>query len=98
MSETLGTLTKVDPRTVWPDEARNFTPWLAKEENLDRLADTIRMELELEGTSRVSVHSTPISCVRIRLMINGYLSRISSVPPITPTSVNCLHMLRGLTQ
>jgi len=52
MSETLGTLTKVDPRTVWPDEARNFTPWLAKEENLNRLADTIRMELELEGTEQ----------------------------------------------
>jgi hypothetical protein len=52
MNEPLGTLTKVDPRTVWPDEARNFTPWLAKEENLSRLADTIRMELELEGTEQ----------------------------------------------
>jgi len=51
-TSTLGTLTKVDPRTVWPDEARDFTPWLAQVENLNRLADTIRMELELEGTEQ----------------------------------------------
>jgi len=49
---TLGTLTKVDPRTVWPDEARNFTPWLAEKANLDRLADTIGLDLELEGTEQ----------------------------------------------
>ncbi|WP_022835468.1 DUF4268 domain-containing protein [Salisaeta longa] len=49
---TLGILTKVDPRKIWPDEARDFTPWLAKQENLDRLADTIGLELQLEGTEQ----------------------------------------------
>ena len=46
----LGELEKVDPRDVWQNEARDFTPWLATEDNLTRLADSIGIELELEGT------------------------------------------------
>jgi len=41
----LGTLEKVDPRTIWIHEAHDFTPWLA--DNLDRLGDAIGIELEL---------------------------------------------------
>lgn len=45
----VGRLIDISPREVWPNEARNFTPWLA--ENLDRLADAIGVrKLELEGT------------------------------------------------
>ena len=59
----LGTLTKIDPREIWPDEARNFTPWLAQESNLDRLADTIGLDLELEGTEQnVGPFSADILC------------------------------------
>lgn len=43
----LGRLQPVDLREVWETEAQDFTPWLAKEENLSLLADTLRMELEL---------------------------------------------------
>ena len=43
----LGTLKRIPPRNVWPDEARNFTPWLA--ENIEQLGETIGMELELVG-------------------------------------------------
>lgn len=45
----LSRLEEVELREIWPDEAQNFTPWLAEEENLDLLSETLDMELELEG-------------------------------------------------
>ena len=45
----LGTLQPVDLRCIWPNEPQNFTSWLAEEENLVLLADTLNMELELEA-------------------------------------------------
>jgi Domain of unknown function (DUF4268) len=39
-------------RTYFPDEARDFTPWLAKEENLTLLGDAIGMSLELVATEQ----------------------------------------------
>ena len=39
-------LTEADLRTAWPHEARDFTPWLAK--NLERLSDVIGIPLEAE--------------------------------------------------
>ncbi len=46
----LGKLEKVDLRKVWPHEARDFSAWLAKEENLNELGQTIGVELSLLGT------------------------------------------------
>lgn len=46
----LGRLEKIaNLREVWIDEARDFTPWLAQEENLAILGDTIGIDLELEA-------------------------------------------------
>jgi Domain of unknown function (DUF4268) len=45
----LGRLTRMDPREVWGSEAGQFTPWLAQEDNLRLLGDTIGLELELEA-------------------------------------------------
>lgn len=45
----LGRLESVGLREYWQDEARDFTKWLANEENLGLLSDTLGMELELEG-------------------------------------------------
>ena len=42
----LGRVERVDPRTVWPDEARDFTPWLLG--NVDVLSVALNMTLELE--------------------------------------------------
>lgn len=45
----LGRLQKVDLREAWISEFRDFTPWLAQEENLALLGETIGIELELES-------------------------------------------------
>ncbi len=45
----LGKMTKIeDLRMVWPNEPLDFTKWLAEEENLSLLGDTIGLELKLE--------------------------------------------------
>ena len=50
--QPLGKLESVDLRGIWPDEAQNFTPWLA--ENLNLLSEELGLDLELVGTeSRV---------------------------------------------
>ena len=50
--ETLGRLETVDLRDVWTSEASDFTPWLAREENLSVLAKTLGLELELEAQEK----------------------------------------------
>lgn len=46
----LGKLEKVDLRGYWKDEAKEFTPWLVKTENLQILADTLDIDIEAEDT------------------------------------------------
>ena len=45
----LKTLTPVDLSEVWEAEPQHFTPWLAREENLTLLGNTLGIELELEA-------------------------------------------------
>ena len=49
---TLGHLTSVDLREVWTSESGDFTPWLARPENLAVLGDTLDLELELEAQEK----------------------------------------------
>lgn len=59
----LGRLVKVDLRHEWPTEAQDFTPWLAGEENLTLLADTLGIDLELEAVEQnVGVFRADILC------------------------------------
>lgn len=44
----IGQLTNIDARSAWPNEARDFTPWLA--ENLLQLGQAIGLPLELKAT------------------------------------------------
>lgn len=50
MSANLGRLERVDLREFWKDEAKDFTPWLMGEENLELLGETLGIEIELEDT------------------------------------------------
>ena len=49
MTTILGRLQKVDLRNIWETEAQHFTPWLAQEDNLSILADTLNIDLEFEA-------------------------------------------------
>ena len=52
MNQTLGRLERVDLRSVWVSENVDFTPWLAREDNLAILSDTLQIDLELEAQER----------------------------------------------
>ena len=45
-TQELGTIEKVDIREVWPNEAADFTPWLA--DNLATLGKALGLDLELQ--------------------------------------------------
>ena len=46
----LGELQAVDLRQLWQNEATDFTPWLASPENMQRLGESIGLELAVENT------------------------------------------------
>ena len=41
----LGKLKEVDIRSVWPHEQYDFSKWLAMEENIKELSDTLNLSL-----------------------------------------------------
>ena len=51
-ASALGRLERVDLRATWNSESADFTPWLARPENLRLLSETIGMELELEAQEK----------------------------------------------
>ncbi len=48
----LGRLERVDLRTAWETEAQDFTPWLAQDENIAILGETLDMDLEVEAQEK----------------------------------------------
>ena len=46
----LGTLKKIDPRQLWKNEERDFTPWIA--ENIDRLSQVIGIPFVVDQTEK----------------------------------------------
>lgn len=47
--KNLGKFERVELRDFWEDEARDFTPWLAKDENIEILSEEIEIDIEIEG-------------------------------------------------
>ena len=68
MTIHLGRLKKVDLREFFKDEAKDFTPWLAQEENLELLGDTLGLDIELEDTD-MRVNEGSIIKVRLPLWL-----------------------------
>lgn len=59
----LGNLEPVNLRQIFPNEASDFTPWLAQKENLARLGVTLDIDLELESQEKnVGPFRTDILC------------------------------------
>lgn len=52
LAQQLGRLDKVDLREVWASEAGDFTPWLARDDNIRLLGDTIGLDLEVEAQEK----------------------------------------------
>ncbi len=50
--QPVGRLERVDLRTIWTTEAGDFTPWLALPKNLEVLAETLGVDLELEAKEK----------------------------------------------
>ena len=47
-TQELATIEKVDIREIWPDEAKNFTPWLS--EHMPELGEALGLDLETRTT------------------------------------------------
>ncbi len=66
MIPKLGKLSQVELRTIWKKEDRHFTPWLAQEENLQILGETIGLQLEfVEQEKTVGSYRVDIVCKNI---------------------------------
>lgn len=50
--QLLGRLERVELRNVWASEATDFTPWLARAENMSVLGEALNIDLELEAQER----------------------------------------------
>ena len=60
---TLSRLQKVPLRSVWKGEASDFTPWLAQEENLTLLGETLGLDLAFEDSEHsVGAYKADIVC------------------------------------
>jgi len=71
MPSKLGTFKKMDVRTQWPKEDKDFTPWLAQDDNLAALGEALGgLDLELD-TTEASVG--PYSADILAKTIDGYV-------------------------
>lgn len=52
ITEQLGQLVRAELREGWSNEYSAFTPWLAQDENIALLGDTVGLELEVEAQER----------------------------------------------
>lgn len=51
-NEEVSLMKEINPREVYGHEAYDFTPWLAKEENMNYLSEILGIDIEIIGTER----------------------------------------------
>ena len=51
-NKRFGRLRRIPVRELWANEAGDFTPWLASQENISLLGDAIGVELEVEAQEK----------------------------------------------
>jgi hypothetical protein len=76
----LGIIEKIDLRSYWRKEATDFTPWLAQEENIQLLGETIGIDLEVQSQEEsVGPFSADILCKDVcrQNKVNYFLDSIS---------------------
>ena len=76
----LSKIKEISPRTYWHNEATDFTPWLAEEENLAELSEAIYLDLELESREeRIDGGRADLLCVdavtKKKVIIENQLER-----------------------
>lgn len=76
----LGRLEKIDLRDIWRTEDQDFTPWLARDDNIGLLADALGLELEVEAQEKeVGPFRADILCKDLRndswVLIENQLER-----------------------
>ena len=52
MNTKLGLLERVELRSIWENEEKHFTPWLAEEDNISLLSETLGMNLVVEALEK----------------------------------------------
>jgi hypothetical protein len=62
LEEKFGVLSRVDLRLLWPHEALDFTPWLAR--NLPSLGEVLGMDLELQ------LQEAPVGAFSLDLLVH----------------------------
>ena len=74
----LGTLVEIkDLREVWPHEAHDFTPWLAK--NIGVLSETVGIDISIEETeSSVGDFNVDIFAIVFHTVEDNFLTLIFS--------------------
>ena len=78
--ESLGRLERLELRTIWTNEPTEFTPWLARAENLEILGETLQLELERKSVEKeVGSFRADIVCRDVRtdslVLIENQLER-----------------------
>lgn len=69
MNTEFNKLEKVDLRKLWNGEASDFTPWLAQEENIAELGETIGMECKYPNLAYFTNSFHYFSCIIVLLLI-----------------------------